>query len=72
MMKSLKGVECHKCAPKEWRDTPNLTGSFELDAMVMHTKNRDMADRLPHHVASGNSYGFRTGYSGYSGYSGDD
>jgi len=74
-MKYPKGTPPHRVAPKEWRHTPDLTGSYELDAMIHHSKNRDAADRLRDHIyqlKSGYSYGPRTAYQGYNGYDGDE
>jgi hypothetical protein len=76
-------VSCHECAPKDWRGTPNITGSYELDGMIDRTTNKDMKDRLRMYAAGGfvpnagagaldAGYGPRTGYNGYNGYSGDD
>lgn len=79
-MKFPKGCPTHACAPKEWRHIPNITGSFELDAVIYHNKNPDMASRLAYYGGnmrgfSGHdykAYGSRTGYDGYDGYSGDE
>lgn len=72
-MRRPKGVKCHVCAPVEWRSVPLMTGSYELDAMILHTSNKDMADRLFAHIANApDAYGPRGGYDGYSGYRGDD
>ena len=67
------GGICHDCAPQEFRQTPNITGSFELDAVIAANKNKDIPSRLSFYVdRSQNLYGPRTGYDGYHGYSGDD
>ncbi len=71
-MKFPKGSKCHICAPSDFKRTPNLTGCYELDAMIRHTSNHDMIDRLSDHISSSGGYGSRTGYNGYNGYSGDD
>jgi hypothetical protein len=73
-MRKQTGFPCHQCAPKEWRHTQNLTGSYELDAVICGCSNKDMVDRIKDHLTcAGNSgYGPRTSYSGYNGYSGDD
>ena len=62
-MKKLSHYQHHRCAPKEWRHTNNMTGSYELDAMIEHTKNKDMADRLRDHLDDN-----QTGYSFASDY----
>lgn len=73
-MRAPKHIPCHQCAPAEWRRTPNLTGSYELDAVIHRNGNKDMASRLQFYAAcAGNSsYGARTGYNGYAAYDGDD
>ena len=72
-MRPPKGHPMHKCAPEEWRHTPDLTGSYELDAVIAKTNNKDMSARLSFYLdRSDNLYGPRTGYSGYHGYSGDN
>ncbi len=72
-MKSPKGIPHHRCCPAEWRGTPALTGSFELDRVIAANPNKDLPDRLRAALTGGtDAYGARTGYSGYSGYSGDD
>lgn len=63
----------HQCAPKPWRDVPNLTGDYDLDATIMHRQNPSLPHRLSLYVKDrGRTYGARTGYQGYHGYSGDD
>ena len=62
---------CHECAPKDWRKTPDLTGSHELDAVIMHSKNPNVPDRLKMFMENENAYGARTGYDGYHNYGGD-
>lgn len=73
-MRAPRGVECHECAPEEWRRVPNVTGSYELDAVIRANPNKDMANRLRMYCSGGrvNAYGGLTGYDGYSGYSGDN
>ncbi len=71
-LKMARG-ECHECAPKEWRKTPNLTGDYDLDETIMHRHNGDMPKRLKVYTKDSKvSYGNKTGYNGYRGYSGDD
>jgi hypothetical protein len=73
-MKKPNGVRTHEVAPKLWRNTPNLTGDYDLDETLMHRKNCDMERRLAIHLrnAPRGQYGPRSAYSGYSGYHGDD
>ena len=71
-MRAKRGFPCHQCAPEEWRRTPDLTGSYELDAVILPNPNRDMAQRLEYYLDCGdNVYSARTGYNGYHNYSGD-
>jgi len=65
------GQPKHVCCPMEFREVPNITGSHELDAMIVRTKNRDARARLSDYNDA-NIYGYRTGYDGYRGYHGDD
>jgi len=63
----------HECAPKVWRDTPQITGCYELDAGIMRNENRDLPARVRMFIEPNNNlYGPKTGYGGYRGYSGDD
>jgi hypothetical protein len=72
-MRFPKGHKCHECAPQEWRRTPDITGSYELDAVIHKNGNKDLPHRLAYFCESTtNNYGPRTGYNGYHGYSGDD
>jgi hypothetical protein len=74
-MQRLHGQgELHECAPKDWRDVPNLVGDYDLDATIMHRDNPALPARLSLYVKNtkATSYGPRTGYNGYHGYSGDD
>lgn len=64
---------CHTCAPKPWKAVPNVTGDYDMDATIMHRKNRDMASRLSQHLArTATSYNIRSAYTGYNGNHGDD
>lgn len=63
-MKQPKGIPHHNCCPAEWRQTPNMTGSYELDATIMRMSNKDMADRLKDHLAGDNrAYQIKTPYN---------
>lgn len=57
-MRRPSGVPCHNCAPKDWRQTPNLTGNHELDAVIMKNPNRSIPHRLEHYLdVGGRVYG---------------
>lgn len=72
-MRTPKNCHYHQCCPQEWRRTPDLTGSYELDAVIHKNPNRDIPARLRMYLDQSDTlYGPRTGYSGYHGYSGDD
>ena len=61
----------HRCAPKAWRDVPNVTGDYDLDGTIAHRTNTDLPNRLALY-AKGDAYGPLTGYDGYHGYRGDN
>lgn len=71
-MRYLKGSPHHECCPQEWRRTPDMTGSFELDAVIAKNTNPDLRSRLAFYLEQENAYGARTGYDGYHGYGGDN
>jgi hypothetical protein len=65
---------CHDDdAPKAWRDVPNLTGDYDLDATILHRNNKDLPNRLKLYTkrGKGGTYGPLTAYNGYSNYHGD-
>lgn len=64
----------HRCCPKEFRGVEDISGSFELDAMIerQRSRNKDIPLRLQMYAERENVYGAKTGYDGYHGYSGDD
>lgn len=71
-MHSIGHHGCHQCAPREWRKTPNLTGDYDLDATILHRRNKDIGHRLELYIRkSGKTYGPNTAYSGYAGLHGD-
>lgn len=70
-MRNPKGHTCYECAPKDWRKTPDLTGSHELDAVILRNPNRNIPARLKLFLENENAYGARTGYDGYHNYGGD-
>jgi hypothetical protein len=65
----------HQFAPRAWRQVHNLTGDYVFDGSIengMHPQALKIADKLRMHLATGESYGFKTAYRGYSGLAGDD
>lgn len=66
-MRNPKNYEFHNCCPEEWKRTPDMTGSYEMDGMIMRTKNKDMCDRLRDHLVGDQAYKQRTGYGAYNG-----
>lgn len=76
-MKHPKYIELHgevfggDC-PKEWDMIPNYTGSYELDAAIHFTKNKDVFKRMNLYCSDNNTYGPGTGYNSYNGYSKDN
>lgn len=72
-MQQLHGAgRCHDCAPKPWRDVPNLVGDYDLDATILHRDNPALPARLDLYTKhGGNAYKPVTAYNGYSNYGGD-
>ena len=50
------------CCPTEWEHVPDLTGSFELDASIMRSKNKDAQARLSDHLTTDVAYKRSTSY----------
>lgn len=72
-MHKMAHAGCHSTAPKAWHGVPVATGDYDLDATIMHTKNRDLPKRLNLYLKTGGkAFGGRTAYNGYHGNSGDD
>lgn len=69
MQRMSGGPENHACCPEGWRDVPNVSGDYDLDATMMHRENPNLPDRLDQHISKGS--GPRTGYNGYHNYHGD-
>jgi hypothetical protein len=65
-MRKPRGYKNHTCCPEEWRQTSDMTGSFELDAMILRTSNKDMQDRLADHLSGDQAYLKRTAYNSSS------
>lgn len=71
-MKHLGGeTTCHACAPKAWRDIPNISGDYDFDATVAHRDNPSLPDKMAMYLRKGKSFGPVTAYNGYGGYGGD-
>lgn len=73
-MHNIAHQGCHDCSPKAWHDVPKVTGDYDLDATILHRKNRDMPARLRQHLVQPktSSYRHRTMGSGNHGSHGDD
>lgn len=71
-MKAPANSQCHSCCPKDWRSTPDITGSFELDAGIARNSNADLPARIRLYCKTSEGYGPRTAYNGYDAYSGDE
>jgi hypothetical protein len=62
----------HEVCPPDWRNVPDVSGSYELDGVIQRSKNADLVNRLKMYACpGGNAYGPLTGYNGYHNYSGD-
>lgn len=70
-MKQISHRGTHACAPKDWKEVPNVTGDYDLDATIMNRRNTDLPHRLALYTAQGNAYGPLTGYNAYHNYRGD-
>lgn len=72
-MRTIPGSPCHECCPEEWRKTPDITGSYELDGVIARNNNGDIASRLAMYCKGQGEqvYGPLTAYNGYHNYSGD-
>jgi hypothetical protein len=70
-MARLAHGQTHGCAPKPWRDVPNVTGDYDLDATILRRHNTDLPHRLDLYTKTGPGYGPLTGYSAYHNYHGD-
>ncbi len=71
-MRQPRGYRNHTAAPEIWRRTPNITGDYEMDASIVHCKNKSVPGKLQSHLLNDSPYGPRTAYDGYSGYKGDN
>lgn len=70
-MRRQKGFESHEAAPEAWRRTPDMSGSYELDAAIQRSQNKNVPARLKMYLERETAYGARTGYDGYHNYGGD-
>ena len=72
-MRKPKGYQCHQCAPREWRNVPNMTGDYDLDSTILHRRNRDLPNRIQLYIRKNKQpYGGLTGYNALAGYHGDN
>lgn len=66
------GTHNHECAPKGWRDVPDVTGDYDLDATILHRENADLPLRLALYLKQDrNAFQPVTGYNAYHNYGGD-
>lgn len=70
-MLHMRDYPRHEACPQEWRGTPDMTGSFELDAAIHRNPNKDIPHRLAYYLENETAYGARTGYDAYHNYGGD-
>jgi hypothetical protein len=63
VMRKPKGYKNHECCPADWKQTSDITGSFELDATILRTRNNDMRDRLSDHLTGDQAYERNTAYN---------
>jgi hypothetical protein len=55
----------HYCAPKAWRDVPDMTHDYDFDATIEHRNNADLPDRLNMYLRRSRAYAIRSGYGNY-------
>jgi hypothetical protein len=60
-MHKLARQGCHQVAPRAWHIVPVLTGDYDLDATIGHSRNKDMPARLAMYTGR-SGYGPRTNY----------
>lgn len=65
-MRKPKGYKNHEVCPADWKQTSDITGSFELDASILKTNNQDMKRKLSDHLTGDQAYMKRTAYNGSS------
>ncbi len=70
----MRNPQFHECCPTEWRDVPDVTGSYELDGVIAKTPSPALRDRLEFYCkgTGDEAYGPLTAYNGYHGYIGDN
>ena len=62
-MRELAHNGNHSVCPRAWRDVPNCSGDYDLDATIEHRDNADLPDRMAMYtVRSRPIYGRRNGY----------
>ncbi len=61
-MKNLKHFHKHQCAPADWRNVHDITGSYELDGMVERVFCRGLGDKLENHLMGDDAYKINTSY----------
>ncbi len=62
-MKNMEKYTNHQCCPKDWRNISDLTGSYEMDGMVVRTPNPEMRAKLEDHLVTDVAYQKRTAYN---------
>ena len=67
-MHNLAHSGCHQCAPKGWRDVPLVTGDYDMDATILHRRNKALPSRLGLYtktrVTAYSQYGYKSAYNG--------
>lgn len=63
-MHGLAHNGCHDCAPAGWKDVPNCTGDYDLDATILHRQNKDLPDRMKLYLKR-SAYSYKTAYNAY-------
>ena len=55
-MRKPKNATMHKAAPNDWKNIPDLSGSFELDASICKCTNKEAAMKLSDHLIGNDAY----------------
>lgn len=64
-MKQPKGYKEYGkegCCPSDWNHVPDMTGYHEMDASIMHCKNKDAQAKLEDHLVTDVAYKRNSAY----------
>lgn len=61
---NLARYKNHDCCPKDWRGIHDMTGSYELDALIDRVPRPAVLQKLEDHLVTDVAYQKRTAYNG--------